>query len=65
MLTKTWHEPCLENRFVNSVYAQNLIVDGQILVDSNKYLYKVFEPLKIEEKIEILNVPLTKSVKIR
>lgn len=54
-----------KQRFVNYVYAQDLIVDGQILIDSNKYLYKVFEPLKIEEKIEILNVPLTKSVKIR
>lgn len=52
-----------KQRFVNSVYAQDMIVDGQILVDSNKYLYKVFEPLKIEEKI--LNVPLTKLVKIR
>lgn len=54
-----------KQRFVNSVYAQDMIVDGQILVDSNKYLYKVFEPLKIEEEIEILNVPLTKLVKIR
>lgn len=58
MLTKT-------QRFVNYVYAQDLIVDGQILVDSNKYLYKVFEPLKIKENIEILNVPLTKLVKNR
>lgn len=54
-----------KQRFVNSVYAQDMIVDGQILVDSNKYLYKVFEPLKIKENIEILNVPLTKLVKIR
>lgn len=47
------------------MHKSDMIVDGQILVDSNKYLYKVFEPLKIKENIEILNVSLTKLVKIR